>query len=254
MQMTGTTRLSKASTNTVKQSRYKSSPSYVRSSVIFKISGLRGNIHIYMCVRVFLITKCSPGDMKRLGLLFCRWIWPCTVCAWMLKKASVFSTECIIFASSLLISSWWSPDYTVSFCCRSCWSLQKAGEKKDWNVESVVLLFCGDRKDAPACRFILMWQIIAQKLFLNLSWKYDTETVTWQTYLGWMQGRLRGVWLQLWVRQEETRGQSITCPGCWPLVSKTIPACNVHFFPTAACNGLPPSKKFWLRKSFLDSL
>lgn len=130
--------------------------------------------------------------------LFYRWICPCSMPAWMLKKPSGFSTECIIFASFILISGWWSPDYTVSFCCRSSWSLQKKREKKeDWNVETVVLLFSGDRKDAPACRFILMWHIIAQKLFLKLGWKKSQgrhrEAVIWQTCLGCMPGKLRGV-------------------------------------------------------------
>lgn len=91
------------------------------------------------------------SDVKRLVLTY-RWIWPCGVCACMLKTASRFSTECIIFARFIFLSGGWSPDYTVSFCCRSCWSLQK---KIDGNVETVVLLFCGARKDAPACRFVL---------------------------------------------------------------------------------------------------
>lgn len=73
---------------------------------------------------------------------------------------------------------------------------KKGKKKKDWNVEAVVLLFSGDRKDAPACRFILMWHIIAQKLFLKLGWKKSQgrhrEAVVWQTCLGCMQGKLRG--------------------------------------------------------------
>lgn len=90
-------------------------------------------------------------------------------------------------------------------------------KKKDWNVETVVLSFCGDRKDAPACRFILMWHIIAQKLFLKLGWKksqeWHTEAVVWQTCLGCMQGKLRGVGTMLQLLRQEERGeQSIACP------------------------------------------
>lgn len=89
--------------------------------------------------------------------LFYGWIWPCSMCTCMLKTASSFSTECIIFARFILISSWWFPDYTESFYCRSCWSLQKKKkQKRDWHTETVELLFCGDRRDAPACRFVFL--------------------------------------------------------------------------------------------------
>lgn len=103
---------------------------------------------------IFIITK---RYVEAHVDLFYGWIWPCSMCTCMLKTASSFSTECIIFARFILISSWWFPDYTESFYCRSCWSLQKKKkQKRDWHTETVELLFCGDRRDAPACRFVFL--------------------------------------------------------------------------------------------------
>lgn len=148
--------------------------------------------NMYIYIYSSLVSAASV-IWRGLCWLFYRWIGPCSMCASMLKNASGFSMECIIFASFILISVCWSPDYTVSFRYKSCWSLQKIKKKKILKCSTVVLLFCGDRKDAAACRFILMWYIIAQKLFLKPRWKksqgWHREAVIWETCLGCMQGK-----------------------------------------------------------------
>lgn len=185
--------------------------------------------------------------------------------AWMLKKPSGFSTECIIFASFILISGWWSPDYTVSFCCRSSWSLQKKREKKR-------RLKCGNRSAVifwwqERCTSMQVYSYVTHNCSETI-FKTGLKEITRTTQrgchltnlLGLHAGKAEGCrdhGCNSWGRSREVRGASPAQPAqLAPCLNPALnpPVCNVRCFPTAACNGLTPSEKFWLRKSFLDAL
>lgn len=125
------TRLSKAAVTSVKQSSLKSSPCYAWKmpiiwSLIEKLISREKSTYIFIISKRYVEAHVD---------LFYGWIWPCSMCTCILKTASSFSTECIIFARLILISGWWSPDYTASFYCISCWSLQEKKKKKETEMQ-----------------------------------------------------------------------------------------------------------------------
>lgn len=180
-------------------------------------------------------------------MLTYRWTWPCSMCACMLKTASRFSTDCIIFARFIFLSGGWSPDYTVSFCCRSCWSLQKKNRLKCRNC-SAVILRCQER--CTGMQVCSLWHTVAWKMFWNRAERNCKDKAAKLLF-----GKPVGTLLQLlW---QEDRGlldggePSIACSAC---CVDEPPACNVCCFSAAACCGLTSPGKCWLRKSFVCSV